>query len=191
VTSEVTLPDGAVLGSGLRSVYNRLVVVPSGHLASTDETERVYAMQELYAVLTSMLASLPGVVNPASPRSLAGPWMRHAEWLCEASRVGLQGAGFRSTQRSGDRPVPNQAILVIGDRVLPASESTGDVPARVREGTWALARRVGADVLGVSFLEQRGSWLFVEANATPELRGGGQPVADALVDLLLARGESS
>lgn len=185
VSTEVDLVDGTVFGPGLRAVLNRLVDVPTGHLARTEEQERVYAIQETYATLTSILAGLPAL-NRATARGLPGPWLRPAEWLCEAGRAGLTGVGFRSGQPSEERAPANQSLVVVGDRVVPTSGAPVVVPDHVQSGSLALARRVDVQVLGLEFLVRQATWLFVSANPTPDLRWGGKPLADAVVDLMLA-----
>lgn len=182
VSTEILLPDGDVLGPGLRSVLNRVITVPSAHLAGAVETDRSYAVQELHAVLTSVLASLPGVVNAAGPRGLPGPWLRDAEWLCEAARAGLEGVGWRSGQPAAERPVPDRRVVVIGDEVISEARP---VPEHVQHGCRALSRRTGASVLGVDFVVQSDArWLFAGANPTPDLRYTGAGGADAFFRLM-------
>ena len=190
VTTEVTLPDGAVLGPGLHGALNRVVAVPSGHLAASEATEREYAQQEVYAVLTSVLASLPGAVNRAGPRGLPGPWLREPEWLCAAGAAGLDGVGFRSGRPHGDRPLPDRSVLVVGEAVLPMGPGAPhvDVPRHVAAGCRLLAERVGATILGVDLVTDGSSWLFARANPVPDLRWGGEAVADALLALLTEQG---
>lgn len=188
VTTEITLPGGAVLGPGLRGALNRVVTVPSAHLAASPESDRDYAVQEMYALLTSVLASLPGVVNTAGPRGLPGPWLSDAAWLREAACSGLVGTGFRSGRPAWEAPAPDTSVLVVGDQVLPARQGAAGVPAHVSAGCEALADRLGAQVLGVDFVTAGPQWLFVRANPTPDLRWGGAPAADAVVHLLAAGG---
>jgi hypothetical protein len=183
-TTEITLPDGAVLGPDLHAVLNRVVAVPSAHLAGSQQLDRDYALQEMYALLTSVLASLPGVVNAAGPRGLAGPWLGDAEWFCEAARAGLPGVGLRSAQPVSDLVEPDRSVLVIGAQVLPVGRPGVSVSEPVARGCRALAERVGARVLGVDFVAGDAGWLFVRANPVPDLRWGGEPVAVALADLL-------
>ena len=180
VSTEITLPDGAVLGPDLRSVLNRIITVPAGHLARTDETERSYAVQEIHALLTSVLASLPGVVNAGGPRGLPGPWMRPAEWFRAAARAGLPGVGYRSGEPPSDRPTPDVRLLVIGSEVIAAGQRA--VPEQVELGCRELSRQVGARILGVDFVSDR--WAFTGASPTPDLRWAGEPGADALFRLM-------
>jgi hypothetical protein len=185
VTTEITLPDGAVLGPDLHAVLNRVVAVPSAHLAGSQQRDRDYAVQEMYALLTSVLACLPGVVNAAGPRGLAGPWLGDAEWFCEAARAGLPGVGFRSAQPVSDLVDPDRSVLVIGPRVLPVGRPDVSVPEPTVRGCRALAEQVGARVLGVDFVAGEAGWLFIRANPIPDLRWGGEPVAEAVADLLI------
>lgn len=188
VTTEVTLPDGSVLGPHLQGVVNRAVTVPTAHLARAVEADREYATAELYALLTSIFAGLPGVVlNPGGPRGLPGPWLRPAEWLAEAARVGLPGIGFRSTQPESDRPVPSHSVIVVGGTVIPVSAHSflnAPPPPSVEAGCRALSRHVQAPLLGLDFVAAGDDWLFAGANPTPDLRLGGDEAADAVAVLL-------
>jgi hypothetical protein len=184
VTTEVTLPDGAVLGPGLRAVLNRVVTVPSAHLAGSPEADRDYAVQEMYALLTSVLASLPGIVNAAGPRGLPGPWLSDAEWLREAARAGLPVVGLRTGRPSSEVVEPDTFVLVVGDRVLPARRAGARLPDPVAEACRELAARVTTRILGVDLVTSESGWLFAGASPLPDLRWGGPAVTDAVVDLM-------
>lgn len=184
VTSVVTLRDGARLGPDLCGVVNRLTSVPTWHLATSVEAEREYAVQELHAILTSMLAGLPGVVaNRAVPRGLAGPVLRPAEWLVLAGRVGLPGVGFRSTAADTEVPRVDAEVLVVGDRVLPRAPYVG-MPAYVERGGRALAREAGTGILGLGLRIGEDGWRLATADPLPDLRGWGEPGVDAVLRLL-------
>ncbi|MET0997199.1 MAG: hypothetical protein ABWX73_00665 [Marmoricola sp.] len=192
VTTEVTLADGGVLGPHLRGVVNRVVAVPVAHLARTAEADRDYATSEIYALLTSILAGLPGVVlNPGGPRGLPGPWLRPAEWMALAGRVGLPGIGFRTTQPESQPPWPSHSVLVAGERVVQvgALGARSTLPTYVEAGCRALSRQVRAPLLGIDFVAAGDDWLFAGANPTPDLRAAGDEGADA-VAALLAGGRS-
>jgi hypothetical protein len=184
VRTEVTLTDGAVLGPDLLSVLNRVVTVPSEHLAGSARAERDYATQEMYALLTSVLASLPRVVNPGGPRGLPGPWLAEAEWRHAAGRAGLAGVGFRTGSHPSEVARPNHTVLVIGPHVLGSGSRSAAVPEAVADGCRALARELGTRVLGLDFVVAEGQWRFVHGNPTPDLRWGGDAAADALAQVL-------
>ena len=105
VVTEVRLGDGTVLGSNLRGTLNRVARLPSAHQEATPPTERDYLLQELHAVLVSLLHAWPGVVvGRAEPRGLCGAWWRPAEWMVAAGQgrsgrcrvpVGRVGRGAR------------------------------------------------------------------------------------------------
>lgn len=188
VTTEVTLPDGAVLGPELCAVLNRVTAVPTGHWAATPESERRYAEQETYALLTSVLAGLPGAVNPGGPRGLPGPWLTQAEWLCEAGRAGLPGVGYRSARTPADEPVPGCSLVVAGPAVLAPEHLRVAVPDPVAAGCRTLAARLDVQVLGLDFVVEAGTWRFAGGNPVPDLRWTGDAGAAAIVDLLLSPG---
>ncbi len=184
VTTRVRLADGTVLGPGLRGTLNRTVRIPTAHLDATLPTERDYVLQELHAVLVSVLHAWPGVmVGRASPRGLSGAWWRPAEWMVAAGRAGLTGAGYRSGGIDEATAV-GTVLVVAGEVVAPAGfEPPGDVVAGCRE----LARRHGGGLIGVDFGVDDGGWRFRGGTPWPDLRPGGDAVIDALHAALLAR----
>jgi hypothetical protein len=183
-TTRVRLADGTVLGAGLRGTLNRVVRIPSAHLGTSTPAEREYVLQELHAVLVSVLHAWPGVVvGRTDPRGLSGAWWRPAEWMVAAGRAGLVGAGYRSG--GTDEPPPVRTVLVVeGQVVAPAGV---DVPSDVAAGCRALADRHGGGVLGVDFGVDRGVWAFRGATPWPDLRPGGDAVVEALQRALAAR----
>lgn len=184
VTTRVRLADGTLLGAGLRGTLNRTVRIPSAHLDATPAAERDYVLQELHAVLVSLLHAWPGVVvGRADPRGLSGAWWRPAEWMVAAGRSGLSGAGYRSGGVD-EATVVGTLLVVAGEVVAPVGlDPPGDVVAGCRE----LARRHGCGLIGVDFGVDVGGWTFQGATPWPDLRPGGDAVIDALCAALLAR----
>lgn len=190
VRSAITLGDGAVLGPDLRGTVNRVTRVPSAHLARASPGDQEYAVQELYALLTSVLHGLPGVIaNRPDARGLSGPWLRPPEWMTLGARAGLRGAGYRS---AGHDPVPAQfqrSVAVVGPEVvaqpLPAVPALGrpvtsSPPDRVRQGCLRLAQSQDLLILGVDFAVVDGVWLLCGASPVPDLRTGGDALLDAV-----------
>lgn len=181
-TVAVRLADGSVLGPDLRGTLNRVLRIPRDHLAATNETDRDYVLVELQAVLTSLLAALPGrVVGRADPRGLSGAWWRPAEWVVAAAQAGLTTVGYRSG--GSDVPGPTSTVLVVaGDVVVPDGSQ---LPGPVAEACRALAERHGGGVLGIDLVTDSG--MFVSATPWPDLRPGGPAVVDALHAAMVAR----
>jgi len=184
VVTEIRLGDGTVLGPNLRGTLNRVARLPSAHLEATPSTERDYMLQELHAVLVSLLHAWPGaVVGRADPRGLCGAWWRPAEWMVAAGQAGLVGVGYRS---GGSDEVPSsQTVLVVaGEAVTPSGV---EVPEAVVAGSRTLAARHGGGLLGLDFAVEGAAWAFRSATPWPDLRPGGEAVVDALHAALSAR----
>jgi hypothetical protein len=184
VVTEVRLADGTMLGPSLRGTLNRVTRLPSAHLVGTPATDRDYLLQELHAVLVSLLHAWPGVViGRVDPRGLCGAWWRPAEWMVAAGQAGLVGAGYRS---GGADEVPaTQTVLVVAGEVVAA---TGvDLPESVVIGSRTLAARHGGGLLGLDFAVDGHTWVFCGATPCPDLRTGGTAVIDTLHAALLDR----
>lgn len=196
VHSAIALADGALLGPQLRGTVNRVTGVPSAHLAGASPRDQEYAVQELYALLTSVLHGLPGVVaNRPDARGLAGPWLRPPEWMALGARSGLRGVGYRS---AGPDPVPEQlrrSVVVVGPEVVPqivptvptiptvpavGGPVTSSPPDRVRQGCLRLAQAQNLLILGVDFVVVDGVWLLCGATPVPDLRTGGDALLNAV-----------
>jgi hypothetical protein len=184
VVTEVRLGDGTVLGPNLRGTLNRVSRLPSAHLEATASTERDYMLQELHAVLVSLLHAWPGVVvGRADPRGLCGAWWRPAEWMVAAGQSGLVGVGYRS---GGSDDVPSsRTVLVVAGEVVPPSGV--EVPEAVVAGSRTLAARHGGGLLGLDFAVEGDAWVFQGGTPWPDLRAGGPAVVDALHSALSAR----
>jgi hypothetical protein len=184
VVTEVRLGDGTVLGPNLRGTLNRVARLPSAHLEATPSTERGYLLQELHAVLVSLLYAWPGVVvGRADPRGLCGVWWRPAEWMVAAGRAGLVGVGYRSG--GSDEVHSSQTVLVVAGEVV--TPSGVEVPEAVVAGSRTLAARHGGGLVGLDFAVEGGTWAFQSATPWPDLRPGGEAVVDALHAALSVR----
>lgn len=180
---EIAGPDGTLIGPDLLGTLNRTGLLPVQHLCRADAADREYAIQELYALFTSILHALPGtVVNRAGPRGLSGPVLRDTDWAATAGSCGLAVEHRRWPSGPDDLTAgPRQRLFVVGSAVVP----TGlPAPTDVADGCRTLADHHGVELLGVDFCVDGGHWLFSTADSTPDLRPGGEPLLDALAAVL-------
>ena len=187
VESDFVLPSGRRLAfDQLQGTLNRLAIVPENHLSRAGPSDRIYAVQELHALFTSVLYGLPGrVLNRAGPRGLCGPWLSPAEWMAQAGRAGLPIEPYLVR---GGAPIPDlvlpaeRVVYVVGDAVVIVPSHPGEPPAAIAEGCRALALGCGVELLGVDFAAlSHGPWTFVGASPMPDLRPGGEALLDALL----------
>jgi len=132
--TELRLADGRSLHSHeLRGVVSRLTDAPAPRFARNPRADRDYAAMEGYALLLSWLASLPcPVVNPASPRGLAGPALGLLEWLALGAAAGLPPRRFRLGHPGA--PAPEGSWLGLRAQMA-SSSSVGLAPlAQARPG---------------------------------------------------------
>jgi hypothetical protein len=189
-TASVRLSDGALLGPALRGTLNRMTWVPHDHLAGASGADREYAVQELQAVLTSLVHGLPGVLlGRPHGRGISGAWWRPAEWMVEAGRAGLRVHGYRSGAPAGDLAAAVTdagvgVVVVDGELVAPPGWTALD---EVTDGCVALAARHGSGLVGLTFLPDRRGWALAAGTPLPALEVLGAPMADALHRSLLAR----
>ena len=62
-----------------------------------------------------------------------------------------------------------------------------DTPSELAAWTRTAMTHLGADILGLDFLETRSGWVLLECNETPGLSGFPEEVRAALAGLLLQR----
>ncbi|MEO7236316.1 MAG: hypothetical protein ABIW80_13205 [Lapillicoccus sp.] len=190
VTTAVRLADGTLLGPDLRGTLNRMTWVPTEHLAGADPADRDYAQQEIYAVLTSVVHGLPGVVlGRADGRGLCGAAWRPPEWMTRAGRAGLLVSGYRSGAPAR-APAGGISLVVVGDEVV-APEGVV-VPPDVVAALQRLAHEHGSGLLGVELHAERDdAWRVVAVTPVPDLTGLGDPIVAALHAALLGRARVS
>lgn len=187
VTTVVRLPDGAVLGPDLLGTLNRVSRIPTDHLAGAAPGDREYALQELFALLTSVFHGLPGaVLGRPDARGLCGAWWRPAEWVVAAARAGLQCVGYRSGATDPLPTTTRATVLVIGGHVV-ADPTLGSLPDEVRLGCVQLAASHGSGLLGVDLVRDDRNWLFCGGTPLPDLRAGGAEGVRALAAALVAQ----
>jgi hypothetical protein len=203
----VSLADGRVLDSReVRGALNRFLAIPPAMLAAVAPQDREYAAGELWALLVSWLAALPGpVLNPATARGLSGAWRQRSEWSLLAARAGLPAAS--AWIHSGDgvddpptstlkgwsdwppfAPLPED-VIVLGDAVFSRDRLT---PA-LRRACRALADLAGTPILGLRFRVGRSTHSrasLVSVTSLPDLRAGGPSIVDALAEAIGMRAAS-
>lgn len=193
-SGDLHLANGCVLsGTEPCGVLNRLTTAPVDRLRAVGGADSDYAVQEMSALFISWLASLPGpMVNRPSTQGLAGHWRHPAAWAVLAARAGLATPVYRrpDDQSPEDAAIPLlyrsnghqprqwlPPVFVVGDDVV----SSRPVPPEVADGCRRLAELSGDTLLGCDFTA---NWELVNASATPDLRSGGEPLADALASAL-------
>jgi hypothetical protein len=185
---ELRLPSGVSLHSReTGGILNRLASVPCAWLRRVGGPDRDYALQEMQAFYLSWLHALPGPkLNPPTPQGLCGNFRHPSAWLALASKVGLPARPFR--QSSNDEPalawqtVPApMTVYVVGARVV----GPDAVVQPYGLACLRLAEAADATLLGVDFdRNDHGSWQMSGASVMPDLVGGGEELADALVEAL-------
>lgn len=201
VETTITLADGTVIdGGALRGVLNRLVVLQPELFAAASAEDRLYAIQETQALLTSVLASLScPVLNRPGSRGLNGPWCVPCEWAALALRAGLAVVPRRSEEDriaasppSSAEQGPTATVFVVGDRCLvPSSEPRPNVLEELFPGSLALTRKLRLTLLGLDFtFSAEGAPLLASVTTLPDLRRGGGRLIDALAEALTSEGEA-
>lgn len=188
----IELADGrAVSSDGVRGLLNRLTHPPMGHLGVAPQREREYAMQEVSALFLSWLTAMPGpVLNRPAPFGLAGPGLDPLQWLALAARAGLPTDPTRVPSReNGDahaRPSPPKCNVVVACGALFGAP----LPDSVAAPCLRLAELSGVDILGIELREEgAASRRFAGAHPMPDLRVGGEALADHLAAELIGRAE--
>lgn len=131
----VRLPGGRAIDSdAVDGVVNRIRRVVGPRFRRGADSQ--YATMEVFALLLSWLASLPcRVVNPPSPRGLAGEERSLTEWLRLAGAAGLPARRLRATTDGrrfsvpGREAYPSPAGDRLGGEPLHPSVPVGPRPA--------------------------------------------------------------
>jgi hypothetical protein len=187
-SASLQLADGRRLSSERPvGVLNRVTSVSPDRFVAVAGADRDYALQEMFAMLLSVLHALPGpVVNRPTPHGLCGAWRHPSEWTALAAEVGLPAASYRQSsaaQLNGEqsgRSASGATAFVVGDRVV---ASVPGIPASVLDGCRRLARLARETLLGVH-LVRAPRWAMSGATVTPDFQLGGEPLVDALAEVL-------
>lgn len=187
---EIELADGRRVSSREPAgVLNRLSFVPTARLDRTAGADRDYAVQEMNALFLSWLQALPGpVLNRPTPQGLGGNWRHPSAWALLAGQAGLAAAPYLQSCDSdpdavwlAQRPSAAVTAFAVGGRTV----APPGVPDSVREGCLRLARAAGEALIGVDLIEQPGGrWEVLGASPRPDLMLGGEPVVEALGEVL-------
>jgi hypothetical protein len=179
-----------IAGDRVRGMLNRIVHPPLGHLEVSREEEREYAMQEVSALFLSWLTAMPApVLNRPAPFSLSGPSLDRLQWHLLAAEAGLPVPPLRVPAPENGNGVagaiPNCNVVVACGALFGAL-----LPGPVGDSCLRLAERSGADILGIEVRrEGGGEWRFAGAHPLPDLRIGGEALADHLAAELQARAQ--
>lgn len=168
---EFTLADGRRIdGGSIRGVLNRIAFLPA-HLAShLTPDDRLYALQEWTALHISWLSSLDApVLNLPVMQGLCGAWRHRSEWIWLASRAGLETPSYPQEAQ----PASVRTVFVVDGEVV-----NDDLPREVAAACARLGILARTRLLGIDLEAETGR--FLDASPRPDLRLGGEPLADVL-----------
>jgi hypothetical protein len=194
------LSDGlSVSGDRLRGVLNRLVLVPFDAPYRAHPADREYAAHELTAFFGSWLYSLTcPVLNRPSPPALSGAVRHPSEWMVLARRAGFRTACYREASSGAVKSAADERPRATADSstrtlFVVNGEAIGEPPTSgLACSCRALAGLSRAELLGVELTtDAAGAWIFAGASPLPDLRGGGDALADALGAALAGRRDRS
>jgi hypothetical protein len=178
---ELALADGRHLRSGdFSAVLNRTMLPPLTVMARAAWEDSAYALSEQSAFALSWLHALaPVVVNPPTPRGLAGAWRSPLEWRCLAAVAGLEAAPLEADSDAPDGtpmfPDGPPNALVIGDRAFGAAANEPVRGAAVR-----LSKLASTPILGLWLTDDR----LTMATPNPDLSIAGTEGMAALERLM-------
>jgi hypothetical protein len=186
----IELADGRrVAGEETAGVLNRLTHVPTEHLGVASEGERSYAVQEISALFLSWLNAMPcPVLNRPTPLGLGGPHFEPLQWFAMAARAGLPTPRIRISSRPREAEADDlpAATELRGAIVAGGSQYGEPLPRATAAACVRLAELSGAAILGVALRRDAGGdWEFAGASSLPDLRLGGERLADGLAAELL------
>src|SRR5262249_21600287 len=114
-------------------------------------------------------------------------WRHRSSWIAMAGEAGLPTAPYR--QSSADdpaahwtpQPVAPITVFAVGERAV----APPGTPQELQDGCLRLAKAAGEVLLGVDFTPGAdGQLAVVDASAVPDLTRGGEPLIDALKEVL-------
>jgi hypothetical protein len=182
-----TLPDGRVIDSAVvRGALNRVTSLPLAHFSGASRDDALYAEQELYALVLSVLHGLGDrVVNRPTPQGLPGRLRAQAEWVWLAGRAGFQTEHYRESDLDRTRIAGLQTGAAVSAVVFDDRVHGRALPCGVAASAVALARLAETRLLGINLVAtSRNDWWFSAASIVPDLRTGSGTLLDALAAAL-------
>jgi hypothetical protein len=188
---DITLGDGRSFSSDqIDGVLNRLLAPSRFWLTDTNGSETQYAYDEFQAIYTSWLNGLGvRVINRPSRYSLCGPFLHSCEWTELARQAGFKIRTSRPPDRAsapdilGAPQVATRSVLVLRERLFGT-----DIPCTIQQSCFALAHRVGVDLLGIELIaSEADGYSFSSASACPPLPAADSDFLQALAETLTWR----
>lgn len=177
---ELTLAGGRSLDpSRVSLVVNRLVALsPSG--PTSTERDGLFVAEESRAAVVAWLRLLCcPVLNPPRAASLSGPLLSVPEWRSLAHRFGFHCLPWSSDDASGPR---QSNVLCVGNRVI---DQASVLPREMHAAVTAMARYVGAPLLGLTYDPTTEGPIFIDADPFPSLLPAGSAVVEAIEHVAL------
>ncbi|MCH7499591.1 MAG: hypothetical protein IH886_06220 [Nitrospinae bacterium] len=180
---EIHLNDSRKLCSNkISGAINRVTHVSGNRINRMAERDRNYAVQEWNAIFLAFLADIHGlVVNPPSPRWLAGYVAHEAEWHWLASQSGIPVSKYTwkpDKTKTNDPTAQIKKVLVIGDSIFGP-----DISGVCQESCCRLARMVNCTLLEVHFVNSDSAEWFFGATPFANLFLGGEAGIDHLATI--------
>ena len=176
--TSIILEDGCALEIDKNTViFNRLQHAAMPHFYAADPSDHRYAEMEMYALWLSWLHSLGDqVINPPSPRFLAGAGFSRIEWIANAIQVGVPVVSFELDSRLEAHTleqVESLSIFAAGESILFES-SERDLSSleenAISATASALQRYSSCPILRISFSYENEAWHFNHADPIPEAK---------------------
>jgi hypothetical protein len=177
---ELTTAGGRALDPGQVSlVVNRMVAIPPPGPTSTERDGLFVAEESRAAVVAWLRLIRCPVLNPPRATSLSGPLLSVPEWRLLAHRFGFRCLPWHSEDAPGPR---HNNVLCIGNRVF---DQSGILPPEMHAAVTAMARYVGAPLLGLTYDQATDGPIFVDADPFPSLLPAGSNVVEAIEQVAL------
>jgi hypothetical protein len=186
----IQLADGRVIRSEqLRGVVNRIVSPWVEHWRSKGPSDAEYVMAEAAAFHLGWLSALTvPVLNPPSPSSLAGAFVRPGEVRSIAFEMGIGCEPFTRSTRDGKGADVDDASwhLRAANAVVVARRVFGiRMTSSLKERCVRLSDALGTPLLGLTFRPNpAGEPSLEHATPLPDLRVGGEALMDVLAGRL-------
>ncbi len=186
----IQLADGRLIRSErLRGVVNRIVSPWVGHWLSNGPGDAEYVMAEAVAFHLGWLSALTvPVLNPPSPSSLAGAFLRPGELRLLAFQMGIACVPFTRSTRDDRGPDGSDASwpLRAANAVVVAGRAFGvQTTPSLNDRCVRLSEALQTPLLGLTFRPDPAGEPSLEcATPLPDLRVGGEALIDVLAGAL-------